>query len=249
MAQYSRLFAVAALATASLNASVWSSPLKLNTTWLDANAVLTLDSTVQQTLAVTGISATAGGKAAQIGEGAFNLPVTQATLDIKLLPPKLSILGAEVKGSSLNFYSSITQSNVSLADLSIDFNSQLVSGNLVTSQGSTRASLFTFSVTEPLSFSLKDGISFQLALGNIHFTDEAAQSFADALKVPSFLVPVLKQLNFGTIDTKVVPWFRSTVVSVPEPSSHWLFLIALPLVALARRRYGTHASLSTRFQQ
>jgi len=229
-------WAVSVVAAITCHANAWSTPLTLNTTWLDANATMTFSSTVLQALAVTGIQVSPGGKATTIGDGVLNLPVSQATLDIKLLPPSLSIQKAEVAGVSLDFFNTLNQSKVSLANLDIDFKTSLVMGDVVTAKGSVLAPLLTFSVLKPLTFDLKGGVSFKLGLGNLHFTDEGAQRFADAVQLPAFMVPVLKQLDFGTIDTTVTPWFRKPVAAVPEPSTNALFLLGIGGLALMRSK-------------
>lgn len=236
MARTFRPWAVSVIAAIACHANAWSTPLTLNTAWLDANATMTFSSTVLQALAVTGIQVSPGGKAVAIGNGVLNLPVSQATLDIKLLPPLLSIQKAEVAGVSLDFVNTLNQSKVSLANLDIDFKTSLVMGDVVTSKGSVLAPLLTFSVLKPLTFDLKDGISFKLGLGNLHFTDEGAQRFADAVQLPAFMVPVLKQLDFGTIDTKVVPWFRQPIAAIPEPSTNALLLLGFGSLALLRSK-------------
>mgnify|MGYP000037018831 FL=1 len=232
-------------------AHAWASPITLDTTWLDANGRLSLSADARQTLAVTGIDMGVGGKAVEVADGVFNLPISQISADIKLLPPALTMRSAQVKGSSLDFHNTLNQSSVSLADLSMDFSTHIVSGNVVGANGTTRSSLFSFDVTAPLSFSFKGGISVNLALGHLHFTDAGAASFASALGVPDFLAPVLKQVDFGVIDAKVVPWLRqpvssnvamastmmqAAVVSVPEPSSGWLGVLGLALMGLVRAR-------------
>lgn len=223
----------------------WSSaqatPISLDTTWLDANGRLTLTMDARQTLALTGIQMSVGGKAATLGDGTFNLPISRITADVRLLPPSLSMQSAQVAGSSLVFLNTLNQAQVSLSNLSMDFGTHTVYGDVLGSSGTSRLSLFTFDVTAPLSFSLKGGISVNMTLGNLHFTDEGATSFASALGVPSFLVPVLTQVNFGTIDARVVPWFRkdvsshaALVSSVPEPSAGAMLILGMGLVLLAR---------------
>lgn len=220
--------------------SAQATPISLDTSWLDANGQLALTTDARQTLAVTGIQMGVGGKATTLDEGVFNLPISRITADVKLLPPSLTMQSAQVAGSSLVFSNSLNQAQVSLGNLSIDFNTHLVQGDVIGRGGTSRQSLFSFDVTAPLSFSLKGGISVNLTLGNLHFTDDGATSFASALGVPSFLVPVLTQVNFGTIDARVVPWFRpassklAVVTSVPEPSSAALAMLGLGLMGLAR---------------
>lgn len=202
-------------------------PITIDTTWLDANGKMSLTTDARQTLAVTGIDMTVGGKASSLGDGVFNLPISKVTTDIHLLPPSLEMRSAQVKGSSLEFHNTLTQSRMSLADLSMDFDTHKVLGTMISAAGSTRVEMFTFEELSPLKFSFKGGISITTSLGNLHFTDEGARRFVDALGVPSFLAPVLLQVNFGTIDARVVPWFRSSVSAVPEPTAVALLSIGL----------------------
>lgn len=221
--------------------SAQATPISLDTTWLDANGRLTLTTDARQTLALTGIQMSVGGKAATLDEGVFNLPISRITADVRLLPPSLSMQSAQVAGASLVFFNTLNQAQVSLGNLSMDFGSHTVYGDVLSGSGTSRLPLFTFDVTAPLSFSLKGGISVNMTLGNLHFTDEGATSFASALGVPNFLVPVLTQVNFGTIDARVVPWFRKEVASraalvssVPEPSAGAMLILGVGLVLMAR---------------
>jgi PEP-CTERM motif len=248
-----RVFAGLSLSMGLMGAmpTALATPITLNTTWLDANGRLTLTTDARQTLALTGIDMSVGGKAITLSEGVFNLPISQITADVQLLPPSLSMKLAQAKGSSLDFVNTLNQSTASLSDLSMDFNSHLVYGDVLSAAGTSRLSLFTFDVTEPLAFSFKGGISVNMTLGNLHFTDVGATSFAQALGLPDFLAPVLKQVDFGVIDARVVPWFRKTIQassvpmvrmqmasSVPEPSSGVLYSLGLVMAAVVWRRKG-----------
>lgn len=227
-----------------------ASPITLDTTWLDANGRLTLTADASETLGVTGISMSVGGKATTLSEGVFNLPISKLTTDIKLLPPSLNVLAAQAKGSSLDFTNTLKQAKASLSDLSMDFNTHTVWGDVLSASGKSHQSLFTFDVTAPLSFSLKGGISVNMTLSNLHFTDEGASSFAKALKVPDFLASALKQVDFGAIDARVVPWLRKAlpdssplaVSTVPEPGSAALWYLGLAMAVMAR----LHASRRAR---
>lgn len=209
-------------------------PLTLDTTWLDANAKLALSQVAQQTLALTGITATASGNTSNLGGGAFNLPVSELAVNVGIWPPSLSVLHADVDGPSLTFASNITKTSATLANLSLDYQSKTIVGDLVAGGVSRRTSVFSFDVLKPLNFSLVGGISVGLSLGNLHFTDAGARSFAGAMKIPDALVPTFTSINFGTLDAKVVPWFRQPVASlpaVPEPSR--VFLMMTGLLALS----------------
>lgn len=222
-------------------APAFALPLTLDTTWLDANATLSLSPVAQQTLALTGITASASGKASNLGGGAFNLPVSKLAVDVGILPPRLSVLTADVKGSALTFSSNITQTSTQLANLSLDYQKRTIFGDLISAGVSSRIPVFSFDVLKPLSFSLSGGISVNLSLGNIHFTNAGARSFAAALKIPDVLVPTFTSLNFGTLDAKVVPWFRqpvSSMTAVPEPSRVLMLvtgLLGLGLLSRVRR--------------
>ena len=207
---------IAALALgASMTAPAAAVPITLNTTWLDANAKLTLSQVAQQTLALTGISVAATGQAADLGQGAYNLPVSKLKLDLGLLPPRLSVLTADVQGPALTFSSAFTQASATLANLTLDQQRRVILGDVWSAGGSRRVPVFSFDVIKPLSFSLAGGISVNLNLGNLHFTEVGAASFAAALKIPDVLVPTFTAIDFGTLDARVVPWFRQPVAAVP----------------------------------
>ena len=224
------------LLTAGMLAPAWALPISLDTTWLDANAKLSLSPVAQQTLALTGISVAASGNTSNLGGGAFNLPVSELAVDIGIFPPTLSVLTADVQGASLTFSNSITKTAAKIANLSLNYQDQTIFGDLVVGGVSKHFSIFSFDVVKPLSFSLAGGISVNLNLGNIHFTDVGATSFAAALNIPSALVPTFTAINFGTLDAKVVPWFRAAVPSVPEPVSALMFFIGLAGLAAVTRR-------------
>lgn len=228
-------------------------PVTLNTTWLDANAKLSLSQVAQQTLALTGISVVASGQASNLGNGAYNLPVSKLSVDLGLFPPRLSLLTADVKGAALTFSSAFTQASASLANLTLDQQRKTIYGDVISEGLARRVPVFSFDVIKPLSFSLVGGISVNLNLGNLHFTELGASSFAAALKIPDVLVPTFTSIDFGTLDAKVVPWLRQPVPSVPtslatalptalpavpEPSAMAMLLLGLAGVAVQARRKG-----------
>lgn len=224
------------VAGAWMVAPAWSLPVSLDTTWLDANAKLSLSSVAQQTLALTGISVAASGNTSNLGGGVFNLPVSDLAVDIGIFPPSLSVLSADVQGASLTFSNRITSSSAKVANLFLNYENRTIYGDLFAAGGSKHISIFSFDVIKPLSFSLVGGISVNLNLGNIHFTNAGASAFASALNIPDVLVPTFTSINFGTLDAKVVPWLRTSVPSVPEPTSGVMLILGLSGLALATRK-------------
>jgi len=237
-----------ALATVTAISPLWAFPVTLDTTWLDANSTLTLSQDAQSTLAITGITTSVGGRATPVGQGAYNIPVTSLSMDIGLLPPTLNPTKAVAGGSSLNFTNTLTGGEAGFANLTLDFKKHIIYGDVTTPSSSFSAMpLFTFDVLQPLTFSFKGGISLTESLGNLHFTDVGAQTFAAGLKIPDFLAPVFTQINFGSIQAQVVPWFRSpalkqaslpgSVSAVPEPAATLMLGMGLAALCVLMRRH------------
>jgi hypothetical protein len=245
----------ACLALTATASSAWALPLTLNTTALDANSKLSLSTEAAELLTLTGITVSPGGKATSAGAGAYNVPITSLTVDVKLLPPTLAPQKALAAGSSLTLTNTLKGGSVSFGNLALDFNALSIAGDITTAAGSqTQVPLFTFKVTQPLTFSLKGGISLTESLGSLYLTESASQTFAQGLGVPSALAYLFTQVDFGTIDARIVPWFRpkatevltssvsrslsaaSLAVSpVPEPAVGGLWALGGIALAWARR--------------
>jgi hypothetical protein len=254
----SNLFTRVALcgALAGFGLSATALPLTLNTTGLDANSKLSLSTEAIELLILTGIEVSPGGKATSLGSDAFNIPISSLTVDVKLLPPNLAPVKAVAGGSSLTLTNTLSGGSVSFGNLALDFNALSIAGDISTPAGSqTQVPLFTFKVTQPLTFSTKGGISLTESLGSLYLTDSAAQTFAQGLKVPNALASLFTQVDFGTIDARIVPWFRpkttevatrmaSTMLSsaalavspVPEASVGSLWCLGLLALGAARWR-------------
>jgi hypothetical protein len=213
-----RLGAGFALTMATLSA--WAAPITLNTTWLDANSTLSLSQDAADLLALTSITVSPGGKASALSGSSYSIPISSLTVDAKLLPPTLAPVKALAAGSTLTFNDAITGGSAGFGNLALDFNALTISGDVFTPLGNyTAMPLFTFKVTKPLSFSLKGGISLNESLGSLTITDTAAKTFAAGLKLPDSLASLFTQVDFGTIDAKIVPWFRPTSNSSSSAAS------------------------------
>jgi hypothetical protein len=204
-------------------------PLTLNTTGLDANSTLSLSQDATDLLTLTGITVSAGGKAAPLSATAFNIPISSLTVDVNLLPPSLAPTKALALGSSLLLTDTLTGGSAGFGNLTLDFKTLSISGDVTTPAGSqTNVPLFTFKVTKPLTFSLKGGISLNESLGSLYLTDSAAKTFAQGLMVPDSLAFLFSQVDFGTIDARIVPWFRPKSSSTAVAAS-----LASPLLSAA----------------
>ncbi len=199
-------------------------PITLNTQWLDANGVLSLSSQAQQTLSLTGITVGAAGEAANLGGGRFNLPVTQLTAEVGLFTGVAAVQG-QAYSSTLMFSNTLNGSKLNLSQLSIDFKNEVIRGRISYGGRIVDTTLFSFEPKTSLQFNLNfltNLPDLTQSLGNLRLQQGAAESLAAGLGLPTFLSSALTTFDFGSIDAKVRPWFRTPVVSVvPEPST-WL---------------------------
>lgn len=235
---------VAALAAASVSSH--ATTITLDTTLLEANSTLTFSQDAVDALSVTNTSLTPLGYATSLGNNSaglpqFNIPVTSLSVDISLFPLSLTLpSAASAKGSSLQFTNGKNGKSVSFGDLNIDFKTDTISGNFTSATGTQKINVFTFSVLKPLQFNLNGGISLTEQLGNLYMTSDAINAFKTGLGLPGGVTAILPSINFGTIDAKIVPWFRSTPLSsikaVPEPSSYAIMGLGLGMLTLSLRR-------------
>ncbi len=225
-----------ALGTSALLSSTGAQALSLtvNTTWLDANGVISLSMEAQQALQLTGIQVSAGGKSTNLGGGRFNLPITQLSADVGLFT--LTPISGQVDGSALIFDNGFSGKRVSIEGLQIDFSSNAIVGDIVVGGAITPTTLFTFDVTSPLRFNVKGGVSLTEHLGNLRMSTAAANTFADGIGLPSYLSTVLTSIDFGSVDATIRPWFRTPVKAVPEAGTG--SLMALGLMGLLAWRHG-----------
>lgn len=214
-----------AITAMSLSTGAHALPLTLNTSWLDANGVISLSIAAQQSLQLTGIQVNAAGQASNLGLGQFNLPITQLTADVGFF--SLTPVAGKVDGSVLTFDNGQSGKRVSVTGLQIDFNNKSIMADIIAGGNSTHTTLFTFDVTSPLQFSLTGGVSLTERLGNLRMSAQAATSFADGIGLPAYLSTVLTSIDFGTVDATIRPWFRTPVTGVPEPRTWHLMVLGL----------------------
>lgn len=242
--------AVASLAVASFSSS-YAVPVTLDTSWMNANCTFTLSQAAINTLYLTQVSIVPSGTTTAVGSDAFNMPITQLSANISLLPPSVAPTSGIAKGAYIGFDDALTGKTVSLGNLSIDFKTNGIFAD-VTSNGTTLSQqrIFTFDVTQPLSFSLKGGVSVNETMGNLHMVDWAAQTFTSGLGLPSFFSSVLTTVDFGTIQAIISPTLRksslgaqaiASVQAVPEASTQALMGIGLLAMFLVSRRQASRS--------
>ena len=240
---------LAAMSVASVSSHAFS--ITLDTTLLQANSTLTLTQTAMQAMSAIGVSLSAGGYATNLGNNSaglaqYNIPVTSLTANISLFPLSLAPTQAKTAGSTLSLTSAASPGlggggSATISNMLINFSNDTIFGSVTSDSGTVNnVGLFTFNVTKPLTFSLNGGISLTESLGNLTLTQNAATMLTSDLKYPSFLAGTFQALNFGSIDAKIVPWFRSTplgsVNPVPEPSTYAILAVGLGLAGVAARR-------------
>ncbi|TAK94029.1 MAG: hypothetical protein EPO09_10750 [Aquabacterium sp.] len=218
--------------------------MTLPTTNLDANSVFSFNSDVQDIMSNMGMYVTGLGNSKQTSPTAwsFNMPVTEVSLNMNLLPLSLSPVSGKASGSALGIYSE--DGGLQLANFSLDFKRNVLSADLITTSGTSKNfDVYNFNVAQGLHLSTSGGLSMQMSLTQMKLTSGAQSAFSQALALPTFAVAILGNLDFGKLDINISPSLRFNVSDkaytasmVPELPSSGMLALGLFGLALTMRR-------------
>lgn len=230
-------FALAGSAAQAIN-------ITLPTTNIDAEAVFSFGEDAANAMSVVGLSVSALGNTRAIAgsDWQFMMPVTEVSLNMSLLPLKLSPISGEASGSGLLI--GRTAGSLALSNFSLDFKRNVMMADLSTSRGvMAQYDVFNFGVSEGLHLSTSGGLSMAMNLNNMMLTDGAQLQFASALRLNKIERALLPQLNFGSLQIDIAPSLRFDVsakpyvASVPEvPTLVMMVFGMLGMAFLSRRR-------------
>jgi len=237
----------------------------LPTSAIDANTNFSFSSKAITAMKLLDINASALGNTTNIGGSpwSFNLPVTEVTTAIGLLPPSLTPVSGRADGSGLRIGSA--DGALVLANFALDFKRNVLSADFTTSAGTVKGmDVYSFHVKDGLHLSTSGGLSMKMSMDQMFLTSGARAAFIDALALPDFTDAVMAKLDFGTMAVDISPMLRSPVndrlfkptlaaaslaTPVPEAPSMAAMLLGLFGVALVSRRARAStefASVSTR---
>ena len=217
----------------------------LPTSALDANTTFSFSSTASGAMSLLGISAKALGTSTNVDGNAwsFNMPVTEVTISTSLLPLSISPVSGKATGAALGINGA--SGSLILANFALDFQRNVMTGDLITSAGTTKGvDLYNFHVADGLSLSTSGGLSLKMSMDQMYLTSTARASFVSALKLPSFTDAVMAQLDFGQMMVEISPALRLGVsgkaftgtVAVPEAPSLAMMVLGMLGVAWVSRR-------------
>lgn len=209
-----RSFTVAAaLATAAASASALTIP----TDFIQANSIQSFSDDALTQYDLFAITVTPLGNATPTGTpGAFNLPVTQISINSSL---KISS-GAAV-GSALEIARTYrgAKVGVTLANFKIDFINHKVLADFTPIGGVTVPQMAVYSFNEAQKLTLK--YKFPLSVTGTQILDklflepDAIPALANALKLPAFAPELMKDTDFGKINIIVKAGLRTPVSKAP----------------------------------
>lgn len=234
-------FAAVLAASALPSIAALSLPVTLPTSYIQADSKLQFSEDAIGGLELGGITVTPTGYTTDLGNGAYNFPISSLTLDLLAFKPTKGV----AQGSGLTM-TSTRGGSLSLANLTLDFKTNNVLADVTTTAGTqTQFKVYSFDLTKPLYLNTKGGLSLDLSVSHLTLTEEAATLFASALKLPPVVATILKAVDFGTIDNKIRPAIRwdglGAAAPVPEPSTYALMGLGLAGVAFVARRRARRA--------
>lgn len=183
-------------------------------------ATLTFSDDAVSTLSLIGVSVSATGSASTVTPGqVFSFPITGGTFSGDALD---TVITDPAAGVTLTRGATV----ITLNDFRVDRGTSTLYGDIVIGGSTTEdAALYTFtSITEDMS----DFYNRQVSASGMFITELALNTLGDALGVPTFLRPVVAEVDFGTL--------TGNVAVVPEPSTYLLMGLGLAGVGLLKRR-------------
>lgn len=195
--------------------------LTLNVANKQANSVQTFSTFAQGQFRQVGITFTALGNATAVTgvAGAYNLPITTITIGSNLKVASGAAVGSALKldriGEDEETGEEVAVSLV-LANFKIDYTQNVVLADATPKGGATipQMPLYKFNVSEALKlkYVFPLTITGHEVLDKLFLTTEAKSLFISALKLPSFVIPLLDTTDFGTIVNDISTKARTPAV-------------------------------------
>jgi hypothetical protein len=236
------------LATASVTAQATGLPVTLPTTNINANAVFSFSAGSDLLMNRMGVDVSGLGNAKAVGDSglAFNMPVTEVSVLASIFPPNLTPTAGKATGSALGFQGE--NGGFALANFSLDFKRNVLVADFMTGSSVTKNfDVFNFHVADGLQISTNGGLSLNMSLDQMKLTTAARDRFVSSLGLDDFVIPVLTNLDFGTLAIDIKPSLRFGVSDkayaassmVPEaPQVAMMLLGFIGLAAVSHRRGG-----------
>jgi len=223
--------------------------MTLPTTAMDANAIMTLSQDAVDAMSATGISMSALGNAYAVSGStlpSFDLPITEVSVNLSLIPYALTPTAGESSGSALQI--SRGSNNLVLANFQIDYSTEQVLADVIVSGVTTTGmAIYSFDQATTLDMSLQ-GLTLNMSqvLNHLYLTTAAQNTFASALNLSKTLKGVLSVIDFGTISIDInaalrkpvsASAFTAAMIPVPEPGPAPMMALGLvAMVWVARRK-------------